>query len=177
MHNRAFTLIELLITMTIIVLMALVAIPGFGKSQRLIELQSKGDEIKTGLEEIHIKAMNPEKGIERYYVKIDETNKTVEFGKIDTTSTASVYKTLSLTGDQTLNNEFDAADVYLVADKGKSFACVKVLGTYLNEVCPKPIEPTTMIDNEDWFSIENSDKITTFKIFANPFRVTSTTTP
>lgn len=164
MRHTGFTLIELLVTMTIIVLMALVAIPGFGKSQRLIELQSKSEEIKAGLDEMHTKAMNPEKGIANYYAYIDATNNKVEFGSGSTT----VYKTVNLTTDQAMTISAPTY-TYLVCESGKSYCCSNTSSA----TCTTPFNNTG--SGTYFFTLTNTDKTTTFKIFASPFRVTATT--
>lgn len=168
MKLRAFTLIELLVTTTIITIMALIAIPSFGKNQMLIELQNKTDELKSGITEMQVKALNAEKDKVRYYAKLTSgANGSVEYGSWDgiTGHEPVAYKTVNLTNDQTLARSTGPDLNYLVCDKGKNFCCNVTAAT---SPC------VTAMNNVDFFTI-TSDKTTTFKIFANPFRVTTVT--
>lgn len=170
MKSKAFTLIELLVTMTIIVLMAVVAIPSFGKHQALIELQNKADEIKAGLDGMHLKAMNPEQGVTRYYANMDASTDKVDYGSIGTNNT--IYKTINLTSDQTLGM-ISPSKTYLVCDKGKSYCCNV---TSIATGCPESdfVNNTNVDDYLLKISNTSLNKTSTFKIFANPFRVTLT---
>lgn len=164
-YLSGFTLIELLITMTIIVMMALVAIPSFNKHQALIELQNKTDEIKADIDEMQIKALNSGQGVTRYYAKLTTgASGKVEYGSFGGT-TATVYKTVSLTSGQTLAESSGVSGDYLVCDKGKSFCCITVAK---DSSCASAA-------TVDFFSIDNGSKKTTFTIWANPFRVVTAT--
>ena len=179
MKYNGFTLVELLVTMTIIVIMAVIAIPNFNKHQRLIELQNKSDEVNAGLDEMHVKAMNPEKGTTRYYANIIETvsllSGQIIFGSYDnTTSTKTDYKTIDILNNQTFDYVVDGSKVrYLVCDNGKNYCCdVANVG----DACITPIDGPSATD---FFQLTSNDLLKTvhFKVFSNPFRVTSVTTP
>jgi len=161
-----FTLVELLVTMTIIVMMALVTIPSFNKHQALIELQNKTDEIKADIDEMQIKTMNAGQGVTRYYVKVTAaTSGKVEFYN---NSSNSPYKTVNLTSSQTLSKSAGISGDYLVCDKGKSYCC-NVSGA--TDACTT----ADAMNSTDFFTIANTSKTTTFKISAYPFRVITTT--
>lgn len=156
-----FTLIELLVTMTIIVLMAVVAIPNFNKHQVFVELQNKSDEVKAGIEGMQVKALNAEQGKTRYYAQIYTTGK-VEYGSVGTDG--GVYKAIDLITGQALAPAGSVSD-YLVCDKGKNYCC---------NVASSDATCTTAM-NANFFTIASGGKTTTFNIFSNPFRVTTTT--
>jgi hypothetical protein len=156
--------------------MALVAIPGYGKQQRLIDFQNKSDEIKAGLEEVHLKAANAETGVTRYYAEIDDTSNEMRFGSwVDAGpgSPVKVYKTVKLTSDQTLIRltDFDPISglplVYLVCDRSMNYCC------YTDDAKADCSSPGTT--NLPFVEIKDTDssKTTDFKVYSNNFRITT----
>lgn len=60
--KRSFTIIELLITISIIVLMAVVAVPYFNTYSAKTELNAKAEEIKYFIETAYAEAQSPQRG-------------------------------------------------------------------------------------------------------------------
>ena len=165
MKLKAFTLIELLITMTIIVLMAVVAIPNFSKYQARIDLQNKSDEIKAGIDGMQMKALNAEQGKTRYYAQITTgAGGKVEYGSVGTGG--GIYKTVSLTSDHTLAL-VGSATAFLVCDKSKNYCCNTAASS---TTC----DESNKMNNSDFITITGSGSTITHRIFSNPFRVTTT---
>ena len=165
MRLKAFTLIELLITMTIIVLMALVAIPAFGKHQRLIEFQDKSDEVRAKLNEMQLKATNPEKGMIRYYAQIDDTNNDLAFYSYDSIN-RTLYQKVILDAFGFTGGKF------LVCDTGsKSYCCIV---TNFNDVCTTPANNIIYLSIGSDASVGKTSQIT---IYSNPFKVNAVIVP
>lgn len=170
MRLKAFTLIELLVVATIIILMAVIAVPKMERNQALVELQNKSDEIVAGISGMQIKALNTEQGVVRYYAQVTPTSGgvagKVDYGSWDGVSTGTtVYKTISVTSDQKLSKI--SAGNTLVCDRAQSYCC-NVTGATLS--C------STAMNNADFFKLEDTDlsKTYTYKIFGSPFRITVT---
>jgi len=70
MFKKAFTLIELMITMVIIALMLVVAVPGFGKYGERQDFILRMSELKSYMESTQVLAANPEAGAKNYFLYI-----------------------------------------------------------------------------------------------------------
>lgn len=61
--NKAFTLIEIVIVISIIIIMAVLAVPAFDRYGARNELDGKAEEIKTFIETAYKQAQSPQKGV------------------------------------------------------------------------------------------------------------------
>lgn len=83
MNKNGFTIIELIVTISIIVLMAVLAFPAFSKYQKKAELVQKAEELNGFINEMNVLVKNPEPGVDSYEMIIDpiDTIKTINFKK------------------------------------------------------------------------------------------------
>lgn len=169
MKREAFSLIELMVVATIIVVMALVAIPNFNKHQKLIEIQNKGDEIRASMEGMQMKALNAEQGKTRYYAKttgvvgVAYTQK-IEYGSYNGID-EMVYKTINLPTDL----EIWINGAYFVCDKGKSYCCS------VNSIDASCSEPADLKSEQTIGLLETTDQnnpmFIAFHEKFSPFRI------
>lgn len=176
----AFTIIELLITMSIIALMAVFVIPAFSNYGDKALFKQRTIEIQSMIEQTNIMSKNPEKGVTRYFFMMNDGSggsvASLDFSKANATGTGStLIKTIELPSDYALTleggdtsvNHNLKTDLNLVCDSTGSFCCRvtdPVAGTCAS---------TNTLNNEDIFKITRpptSDSLT-FKIYSNPFRV------
>jgi len=90
--KKAFTLIEVLITLAIITMVTVLGVPAFSKYGENARFDQKVSEIKYGLEETHLKMLNPENGVKEYIFESNFTTQTILFKKKNADDTVSEYK-------------------------------------------------------------------------------------
>ena len=71
--KKAFTLIELLITLAIITMVTVLGVPAFAKYGERSRFDQKISEIKFAMDEVHLKMLNPENGVSTYGLKISDS--------------------------------------------------------------------------------------------------------
>ena len=88
-----FTLIELSITISIIVIMAAVSIPAFSSYQRRSELVQKAEEINGLMVQLGVQVQNPERGVATYGLDMSKTGIPVGIGYLlNDTNSLVFYK-------------------------------------------------------------------------------------
>lgn len=103
-------------------MMSLIAIPAFSKFGKRAEFNAKVDEIESTLNQMHIMALNPEKGQVGYAFKMTSP---IEFSKVGvgTPSVVSTLKNIELSSGSTLTVKGLTGDNYLLCEKIKTYCC------------------------------------------------------
>lgn len=153
---KGFTLIELLITLAIITMVTVLGVPAFSKYGEGARFDQKVSEIKYGLEETHLKMLNPENGVKVYSLEaLDVGNKVVMKRGVATPDT--VYKEILISSKDTITSGKLVCHVETkVCDSSDS-------------VGGPPLDPA----GAQIFRIENKngDNSKTFRIKGDPFGV------
>lgn len=92
MNKNAFTIIELIVTISIIVLMAVLAFPAFSKYQKKAELVQKAEELNGYINEMNVLVKNPEPGVDSYEMESleDGADIKINFRKISASVSTSI---------------------------------------------------------------------------------------
>jgi len=109
-HKSAFTLVELLITATIVVLLALVALPSFGKYNRSKNLKDKAEEVKDLLENTVTVARDNEDYIATRYITYDSSSNALLVRQSSTPS-GNIIKTVNLGTDLSASDYLSSTDL------------------------------------------------------------------
>jgi prepilin-type N-terminal cleavage/methylation domain-containing protein len=162
--KKAFTLIEIIITVSIIVLLTLVAIPNIQGYKQKADYQSKQDEIEALVNDLQAMSKNAEQGYTKYGLTIS-SNK------------VALYKTDQVGSSQEMGSAVPAVNQVFVAQNGIFEIYCNVPG----DKCYKRTKNDTVrmgneIDSTTQFLqiIDNNftpAKITKFYITVNPIRV------
>ncbi|MCL5410330.1 MAG: prepilin-type N-terminal cleavage/methylation domain-containing protein [Patescibacteria group bacterium] len=165
MSKKAFTLIELMITMTIIAMMLVVAVPGFEKYGKKSSLKLKAAEIGALINQASTMAKNPEQNISRYLIKVDSSAKTVGLYRADD-STSNLIKEIAVPTDYTLAIQGNS-NPYLVFNSQLDFTCQMPKASGIIADCTQANQL-----NGNFLTMSSTDGGTaTFKISPDPFRV------
>lgn len=124
--QKGFTLIELLITVAIVLIMAVVAVPAFNRYQSKAEFDNKVDETKALINEAHVLAQNPEQGINRYIIYADEINKRIVLSKSkDGGQNSDEVKSVVLPSDMDMTEmNLVPSRFYVVFPRAVSYGCI-----------------------------------------------------
>lgn len=160
--KQGFTLIELIVTMSIIVLMALVAVPAFTKYEENASFNAKVAEIESAINQASVSALNAEQNIAYYAISTDTSLKKVSIYKADT-----VDKTITMSSSIATVTLQQPSKPFLKFNAGKSFVCIQSNST---DPCS---EGGTNINSGDYISIIGTNNTTKIiNIVSNPVRVT-----
>lgn len=157
-HSRArgFTFIELLITLIIITMMALIVIPAFSKYGDRRAFDQKTTEIESALNEIYTDSINPAKGVDQYIVFADS-----DYNKITFFSDNVETKSITMPSSYSINLS-PGDNKYLVCDTAGKVCCLNTTTTTCSSVA-----------SGNYFTLTDDtiSKTATFNIQGNPFRV------
>lgn len=162
-YKKGFTLIELLVVVGIIVILSIFSIPAFSKYGKSATFKQKMDETLALINQAYVMSGNPEKGSDRYTIKVDGGNddivlykgvrgddsNDVEIKKVEFPST---YSLILLSGGRPyMNCETVSGGCCLVTD--------------VNDKCDSSLSAS------DFFKVVDSStkKDKTFNILEKPF--------
>ena len=168
MSKKAFTLIELMITMTIVAMMLVVAVPGFEKYGKKSEFKSRVAEVKALIDQAGVSAKNPEQNVERYVIRVDSSApKKVGLYKTND-DPSNLIKEVALPSDYTLTIQGNTYP-YLVFNSQLDFTCQLQKDPTSGKI-PDCTAASKL--NGDFLLINGGDGGTaTLKISADPLRV------
>lgn len=156
---KAFTLIELMVTAAIIVLMSVVAIPAFSGYGTKNTFKLQVAEIQSLINQASIMARNPEQGVARYLIKVNDVSpKDVSLYKTSESS-GNLIKKIALPDTYRLSTSTN----YLVCDSPSNFCCPL---TVVGACSSAPTNGTDFLTVSD----TDSGSSAVIKIFSNPFK-------
>ncbi len=175
--KQGFTLIELIVTMSIIVLMALIAVPAFTKYEENASFNAKVAEIESAINQVAIQAQNPEQEIKQYIINTADPKK-IKFEKIDLNSNLITEKEISMPLNITIENKQGPLNMPL---------SILVFGSEIRNLCLTKDELQDGVDlysmpdcnpnshfSGEYISVKDiSGRSKTISIQLNPIRATS----
>lgn len=163
--KKAFTLIEIVITVSIIALLAIVAIPNLQDYKQKTDYQSKQNEIEVLVNDLQAMSKNAEQGYTIYSLTISSDKKVALNKKIDAAGAPFEMESVAPSKNQTFEpqNEFD--EIYCIVP-GNVCRMKKTLGAEITLSTANGIQFLTITDSN--FS---PAKIATFEIYGSPLRV------
>lgn len=169
MKQCAYTLIELIIVVAILLLLALFGLPAFTKYRQISEFNQKSVEVKELLESAHAMAQSPANGqIYSYKVLYNSSSDPDQYSlvsclDIDCTSPATVVE-VSLLTNETIQIPQG------VPPDGEILTCYTgVVGSTSTQCVPNPaMLPVSFRDDND-----KVGRLATFTFIPTPFRLTS----
>lgn len=166
--KNAFTLIELVVTMAIIVMMAVIALPAFLRYEEKAEYISKVDEVKEAIFQAGVSAQNAEQNVTKIIVKaevIDNQPDELTVYK-NAESDGNIIKKVTIPERIVLTNTNTANISYILFEMDTKRYCQK------NSISPMPTcGPNNTINFLQLQSIPQSALNKTIKIYGNTFRV------
>lgn len=179
-YLTGFTLIELIITMSIIAMMALIAVPAFTKYEENATFNSKVDEIVSDINQIVVSAQNPDQSTEMYLIGTDTVERKIiirrlDFATPDNLRSASIEKEISMPSVVQSISYGSSPINTLQFEKGKNYFCAldKEELDNIQSIIIGNCLANNATANIDYIRLVSTNNISkTISVQSNPIRVT-----
>lgn len=162
MKKKAFTIIELLISVAIIIAMVSIAVPMFSKMGNRNSVDLKDEEVLSLINQAYLLSKSPEKDATKYIVDANSINSLVLYR--DTIESENLIRKVTLLDGQSMSLSIGAKRYLIFNVNEKSYCNV----TDINEIC-------SSVADFSFFSILTESvspvQTKTVKINYNPFGV------
>lgn len=154
--KKAFTLIELLITLAIITMVTVLGVPAFAKYGERSRFDQKISEIKFAMDEVHLRMLNPENGASTYGLKIADSD---GVRRLSMTKNGDEYRRITISAKDSISTGTDLSEMKCVVS---------------TKICGKDSDTdVTIVPEYQYLFFSNSDigRTVSFSIKHNPFGV------
>ena len=177
-NNKAFTLIELLITVSIILLLAVLSIPAFNQFAANNELATKAEEIQSLIEKTYYSGMSPPPGANCAHLWINNPESNGQKSIISKADNAIEWVPSSTPNDNPTDMDFALEKTILPTYIHLQDGDNRIDLTYCEARSPSEFTCLNTVKETPWTNLTlSSDKTsTTYKIeiLDSPFRVSVT---